>query len=223
MKKIYLVLSCTFCFFILFSGINYPNYITHTYQTQNKLLEVKIGDQIWAKKNLNVIQFRNGDSIPEAKTSQQWMRAWAEKQPAWCYYDNDPHYGKYVGKLYNWYAVIDPRGLAPEGWHISSDKEWITLSYTADRIGGVGDWLKLDKGWYKVGNGNNESSFSALPGGMCNSCGTFYFRHEHGYWWTTTPYSESEVKCRLIMYNDSFLAWWHFDKHQGFSVRCVKD
>lgn len=223
MKKIYLVLSCIFCFFILFSGINYPNYTTHSYQTQNKLLEIKIGDQIWAAKNLNVIQFRNGDSILEAKTSQQWMKAWAEKQPAWCYYNNDPRNGRYYGKLYNWYAVIDPRGLAPEGWHIPNDEEWITLTSNYGKPDSEADWLKSEKAWYKHGQGNNESGFSASPGGMRNDCGTFYFRHEHAYWWTTTAHSENEVKCRFITYKINSLLWWHFDKYQGFSVRCIKD
>jgi uncharacterized protein (TIGR02145 family) len=57
------------------------------------------------------------------KTNEEWMKAGENKQPAWCYYDNDPKNGKKYGKLYNWYAVSDPRGLAPEGWHIPSRQE----------------------------------------------------------------------------------------------------
>jgi uncharacterized protein (TIGR02145 family) len=95
--------------------------------------EIKIGPQIWATKNLDVITFRNGDTIPEAKTNEEWKKAGEEGKPAWCYYDNDPENGKKYGKLYNWYAVNDPRGLAPKGWHVPSDAEWIVL---IDYLGG---------------------------------------------------------------------------------------
>jgi uncharacterized protein (TIGR02145 family) len=79
-------------------------------------------------ENLNVATFRNGDPIPEAKTKEEWEKAGQEGKPAWCYYENDPKNGAKYGKLYNWYAVIDPRGLAPTGWHVPTDAEWGILS-----------------------------------------------------------------------------------------------
>lgn len=82
--------------------------------------EIKIGNQIWMSKNLDVSIFRNGDIIPEAKTIQEWQLANEQKKPVWCYYDNDPENGKKYGKLFNGYAIADKRGLAPEGWHIPS-------------------------------------------------------------------------------------------------------
>lgn len=72
--------------------------------------EVKIGDQIWMTRNLNVDKFCNGDPIPETKTNEEWIKAGENGKPAWCYYDNDPANGEKYGKLYNWYAVNDPRG-----------------------------------------------------------------------------------------------------------------
>lgn len=84
---------------------------------------VKIGTQTWMTENLNVSTFRNGDPIPEAKTKEEWERACENKQPAWCYYENDPKNGKKFGRLYNAYAVLDSRGLAPVGWHIPSYDE----------------------------------------------------------------------------------------------------
>ena len=92
---------------------------------------VKIGDQTWMSTNLNVSKFRNGDPIPEIKTEEEWINAGKNKQPAWCYYNNDPSNGSKYGKLYNWWAVKDPRGLAPEGWHIPSSGEF---SYLNDMI-----------------------------------------------------------------------------------------
>jgi uncharacterized protein (TIGR02145 family) len=111
--------------------------------------EVKIGSQIWMSKNLNVDTFRNGDKIPEAKTDQEWLNAAKNKQPAWCYFhdkstsnisDSGQVYrtvdhvakGEVSGKLYNWYAISDPRGLAPSGWHIPTISEWGILgNYTS--------------------------------------------------------------------------------------------
>jgi len=88
---------------------------------------VTIGTQTWTTKNLDVATFRNGDAIPEAKTNEEWQEAEDNKQPAWCYYNNDPKHGTKYGKLYNWYAVNDSRGLAPTGFHIPSDEEWTVL------------------------------------------------------------------------------------------------
>ena len=102
-------------------------------QEVNSFEEVTIGNQIWMTKNLNVDKFRNGDPILEAKTDEEWQKAGEKKQPAWCYYDNDPKNGEQYGKLYNWYAVNDPRGLAPEGYHVPTDAEWTQLS---DYLGG---------------------------------------------------------------------------------------
>lgn len=52
--------------------------------------EVKIGDQVWMVKNLNVDTFRNGDSIMHSKTEEEWEEADSNEIPAWCYYKNDP-------------------------------------------------------------------------------------------------------------------------------------
>ena len=89
---------------------------------------VTIGTQTWTTKNLDVATFRNGDAIPQAKTFKEWKDAGNNKQPAWCYYDDDAKNGTKYGKLYNWYAVNDARGLAPAGWHIPTDEEWTVLS-----------------------------------------------------------------------------------------------
>ena len=82
--------------------------------------ELTIGSQVWMNKNLDADKFRNGDPIPQAKTLEEWEEFSNKKQPAWSYYENDSVNGEKYGKLYNWYAVNDPRGLAPKGWHVAS-------------------------------------------------------------------------------------------------------
>jgi uncharacterized protein (TIGR02145 family) len=116
---------------------------------------VKIGNQTWMTENLNVERFRNGDLIPQAKTNVEWEKAGKEGKPAWCYYDNDPKNGAKYGKLYNWYAVNDPRGLAPIGWHIPTDTEWTTLD---NQLGDdAGKKMKSTSGWNSYTSGGSKT------------------------------------------------------------------
>lgn len=131
---------------------------------------VLVGAQTWMAENLNVDEFKNGDSIPQAKTQLEWMEACKNKSPAWCYYENDIQNGDDFGKLYNWYAVSDERGLAPDGWHIPSNFEWREMF---DYLGGInvaGNKLKskeifeIKTTYYEVG-GYYEKVWVA-----CNNC-----------------------------------------------------
>jgi len=116
-------------------------------QLVNAQDDVKIGTQVWTSKNLDVSTFRNGDPIPQAKNAEEWKKAGENRQPAWCYYNNNEQNGKVYGKLYNWHAVNDSRGLAPNGYHIPSDAEWTILT---DKLGGeeiAGKKMKSKQGW----------------------------------------------------------------------------
>ena len=104
---------------------------------------VTIGTQTWTTLNLDVATFRNGDPITQAKTNEDWEAAGVNKQPAWCYYDNDPKNGTKYGKLYNWYVVVDTRGLAPAGWHVPTDEEWTVLSTFLGGEESAGEKMKM--------------------------------------------------------------------------------
>ncbi|MBM3455516.1 MAG: hypothetical protein FJX80_10255, partial [Bacteroidetes bacterium] len=124
---------------------NTNNTSTNQVTQTGSFKSVKIGAQTWMAENLNVSTFRNGDPIPEAKTNEEWEKAGKEGKPAWCYYENDSKNGAKYGKLYNWYAVNDSRGLAPTGWHIPSDAEWTTLE---NQLGDdAGKKMKSTSGW----------------------------------------------------------------------------
>ncbi len=185
-------------------------------------LFVTIGIQMWMNKNLNVDHYRNGDSIPEVRDSATWVNS---KTGAWCYYNNSDSLGKIYGKLYNWYAVNDPRGLAPEGWHVPSDKEWTIL---ANFLGGdsiAGRKLKEPEYLHwKIHylNPTNESGFSALPGGCCQSNGAFGALSYIGYWWSSTESANFALSRSLNGMNDNITVN-NCDQKVGFSVRCVKD
>jgi uncharacterized protein (TIGR02145 family) len=118
---------------------------------------VQIGTQTWTTENLNVSTFRNGDPIMEAKTNEEWEQAGENKQPAWCYYENDPKNGAKYGKLYNWFAVNDPRGLAPAGFHIPTDAEWTILSTFLGGESTAGKKMKSLSGWNSYTSGGSKT------------------------------------------------------------------
>ena len=191
---------------------------------------VKIGTQIWMTENLNVDRYRNGDTIPQVKDPVEW-----ENLNTGASYDNgyDPEKeGKMYGKLYNWYAINDPRGLAPVGWHVPTDTEWTTLT---DELGGeniAGNKMKNNSGWNypnKSSNGTNESGFAGLPCGICNLdmdsvWSNFNYR---GYWWSSTEcqygYQYTVVWNRSLQYENGNIYRGQSYKQDGLSVRCLRD
>lgn len=105
-------------------------------ESNGSIKEVVIGKNQWMLSNLDVTQFRNGDPITEAKTQEQWIQTLDEKKPAWSFYNWDSVQSHTFGKIYNWYALTDDRGLAPEGWSIPSSEDWNEL---ADILGWEGE------------------------------------------------------------------------------------
>jgi len=138
------IAALIFLFFVTFSG-----YINSQ--------SIKIGTQVWTAKNLDVATFRNGDAIPQAKTNEEWEAAGENKQPAWCYYENNTANGTKYGKLYNWYAVVDARGLAPGGWHVPTDEEWTVLSTFLGGEAVAGKKMKSTSGWNSYTTGGSKT------------------------------------------------------------------
>ena len=175
----------------------------------------KIGTQVWMVDNLSVDHYRNGDPIPQVQDNDKWNSI---TYGAWCYINNDPEYGRIYGKLYNWYAVNDPRGLAPEGWHVPTDREWkllenylgmsqVDADNTGQRGTDQGDKLKSRSGWVDNGNGSNSSGFSALPGGWRRSNnGSFGLVGGSTYLWSSSEYSSSSAWIRSLYYNSAYIS-----------------
>lgn len=184
---------------------------------------VGVGIQVWHGKNLNVDRFANGDPIPEAKTPEEWSRADANKRPAWCYYDDDPENGQVYGKLYNWYAVNDPRGLAPEGWHIPTNKEWAAMIEHLGGEEGAGSSLKSTAAWDENGSGNNTSRVGFLPGAYRNPDGTFGPLGKYGNWWSASEYNTYSAWYYLLSYSNNAVGRGSYSKGCGISVRCIRN
>jgi uncharacterized protein (TIGR02145 family) len=208
MKKVSLILSAVVMTAMMLSSFG-----------QGASNVVTIGKQVWMSENLNVDKFRNGDPIPQAKTDEAWKAAGKNKQPAWCYYDNDPANGARYGKLYNWFAVNDPRGLAPNGYHIPTDAEWTKLThYLAG--GAAGTKMKSTSGWDK---GTNSSGFSGLPAGFRGSSGSFLSISYDAPWWSSTEYSTDNAWAHYLSNNDGSVGRNYSSKERGLSVRCLRD
>jgi uncharacterized protein (TIGR02145 family) len=184
---------------------------------------IMIDTQDWMTENLSVSVFRNGDLIPEARSDEEWRKAGQEAKPAWCYYENKPENGSKYGKLFNWYAVNDSRGLAPENWHVSSDAEWRN---TTDFLGGedaAGTKMKSSSGWTGDGNGTNESGFNGLPAGCRDLNGKFGYIDKIGYWWTSTAKDSALAWYRCIDQSPYYVYRTNYHKQNGLSVRCIRD
>lgn len=200
MKKVSLVLSATLVTAMLLISCG------SSFKEKSTSKEVIIGNQVWMTENLNVDKFRNGESIPQAISDVEWKKAGENKKPAWCYYNNEPANGGKYGKLYNWYAINDSRGLSPINWHIPCDEEWVQLS--------------------NFTNGK-ESGFKGLPGGYRDYDGSFRnIEMGVGYWWSKTkdnslPNSDYAYS-RVLGYNGDGLQS-SAPMGCGFLVRCLRD
>lgn len=185
---------------------------------------VTLCSQVWMNKNLTVSTYRNGDPIPLDTNNASWQ---TRTTGAYSYHKNDPASEAIYGKLYNWYAVNDPRGLAPTGWHVASSGEWSTLATCLGGSSVAGGALK-EAGtthWASPNVGaTNISGFTALPGGWRSNVGNYSTPPGNvANWWTSTEASSTEAVGRTVNTIHASLFPSSYLKVGGFSVRCVKD
>jgi uncharacterized protein (TIGR02145 family) len=196
---------------------------------------VAIGTQVWMAQNLKVTHYRNGDSIPRVSLAATWTGL---TTGAYCEYSNDVNNATTYGRLYNGYAVTDPRSVAPVGWHVPTDAEWKQMEIylgmsqvqaDSDGYRGNSEGGKLKESgtthWTGPNTGaTNANGFLALPGGFRSfDRGTDYFLHNVANFWSTTKNGTDSAWCRYLSYNHADIARSYLSEKDGFSVRCVKD
>lgn len=190
-----------------------------------------IGKQVWMAENLSEGRFRNGDYIPQAKNAAEWKAAGIAKKPIWAWYKYNPA-NKTMGRFYNYFAVSDKRGLAPQGWHIPDSIEWYTLIAFLGKDSS-GYKLKSVNGWnddlHKKGCGNNSTGFNGEPFSFLQG-GEFYgYGNAVCYWQTCTDYQDNAWYFELWFVQDDIVRMGNIARKQGWSktdgvfVRCVKD
>jgi uncharacterized protein (TIGR02145 family) len=208
---------------------------------QSSAQTVTIGSQTWMVKNLETVTFRNGDSIQKLEPFGDFRKVGKKKQPAF-YYSidsvlslNDSLVLIEYGYQYNWFAVSDPRGLCPVGWHVPTEHDWKVLTIfldpeadttkcCANHAGGkmksVGTSLERATLWYPPNqDASNSSGFSALPNwSIVHFC-------QLGHWWTAeaNPRRPAYAKNSILQFNSSAFGMGFGEKWIPMGVRCVKD
>jgi len=211
-----------FVFLVLLTSRNQAQTVTDI--DGNLYDTVSIGTQVWLKENLKVTHYSNGDAIEDAASNATWLNLLTG---AYCNYNNNASFAPGYGRLYNWFAVNDSRGICPAGWHPATDAEWSVLT---DLLGGeavAGGKLK-ETGtihWSIPNEGaTNEVGFTALGGGYRSNTAAFLGFGSIGSWWCSTESSTTEAWARGI-FNDAVTVdrGGYYEKIMGFSVRCVMD
>jgi uncharacterized protein (TIGR02145 family) len=191
----------------------------------NSYQTIAIGNQIWMAENLKVSRYSNGDQIPYVTNNQQWANLENLKTGAWVNYDENPQNEISCGKLYNWFAVADSRGLCPSGWHIPSETEWLALEAYLDGNSFAGGSLKSLTGWTpsSFGKATNLTGFSAIGCGWCFGTGEFDYWGTDAVFWSSTNSESNRAMSRRLVYNSPRSEDLLFIKWQGTSVRCIKN
>jgi uncharacterized protein (TIGR02145 family) len=204
--------------FLLAFRLVYSQEVEHFVDVQDiqKYNEVIIAEQTWMAQNLDVITFRNGDTIPQARTDEEWKVAGENKQPAWCYYNNEK--GENYGKLYNCFAINDPRGLAPEGWSIPNREDWISFCNETKTFKTKKSLSISVK--YKSLSGDTNHKKNRILGLKRDKDGSFSGMHTNS-WWCMTD--DGALTLFSIAHKMTFFGnYFGIDEGMGCSVRCIR-
>jgi uncharacterized protein (TIGR02145 family) len=214
--------------YISITGCNGQTTLTYDSRTYDL---VEIGGQCWFADNLATDQYRNGDLIPTGLDNTTWTNT---TSGAYAIYNNDPANDATYGKLYNWFTTADSRGICPLGWHVPTDCEWMYLEGSLgmsvanqETVGyrdSVGGSMKVMTLWTQPNTGaTNSSSFTALPGGYRNANGSYIEIEDGGIWSSSSEYTLVDSWSRILNYYSSNVGHYAGDKHNGLSIRCIKD
>lgn len=202
----------------------------------NHYRTVKIGDKCWMADNLRTTSFSDGTIISNYPVEADWRTT---STAAWVYYGNQSSNDDDYGKIYNWFAVTDSRGICPAGWNVPGDDDWKSMEQAigmanddADGTGwrgnkeNVGGKLKTTgtEFWETPNEGaSNESGFSGMPSGLRYPDGRFVSLGRSAFYWTSTWHSISEAYGRAIVFSRGEVSRGIYRKDFGFSVRCILD
>jgi len=186
---------------------------------------IQIGTQCWMKENLKTARFKDGSSIPSSQDSVAWLNSASLSAPVWCNHSASSSNDALYGKLYNWYAVTDSRGVCPTGWHVPTEDEVLTLTTYLGGSTTCGGKMKATTLWDAPNEGaNNSSGFTALPGGSRSQTGNFTSPLGYsGAFWTSTSSGSTATTYSLSTVDSMVYFSPYNNKGSGKSIRCIKD
>ncbi|MBO6050731.1 MAG: fibrobacter succinogenes major paralogous domain-containing protein [Bacteroidales bacterium] len=218
----------------------------------NTYTTIVIGEQCWMRENLRTTRYADGTSIILGGASfTDVPRRYNPNNntgilPTYGYTYN--WYAVMNGVASSNANPSGVRGVCPTGWHVPSDSEWTQLTdylqnHTAfhcnDNITSIAKSLASATGWNSsgticdIGNTqelNNASFFNAMPAGIAKtsqSVGTWYVDYNDfgskTCFWTATEDSDYGGKKREFIHNSAVVNSGSQSKHDGFSVRCLRD
>ena len=196
---------------------------------------VNIGSQCWMKENLKTSRFNNGDVIAAGLDSNAWENT---SLPAYKMYNDSAKYDSLFGKLYNYYTIVDNRGLCPTGWRPATINDWSELIQFLDpssspdtscqqcKISSLLGLTNLsDVGNYTiVANcpGNDSIKFKAMAGGGVSHNGIFGSMGSASCFWAAHGNLPDSSRAMLEIFCNSIFKATSI-KNVGLSVRCVKE
>ena len=183
---------------------------------------IRIGNQTWMQENLKVTHYRNGDPIPNITEHADWIN---QTEGAYCNYHNSNMFASTYGRLYNFHAVKDERKLAPEGWRIPTNEDWMELEFQYGGVLTAGPLKETGTTHWASPNiaATNESGFTAVPGGSRGDEKDFNQDGIRGYWWNTSESFAHFAWFRTMSNDESMLNPGFTTKTTGMSVRCIKE
>lgn len=189
---------------------------------------VVIGNQTWMVENLKVTRFNNGDYLTQITDRRGFRDATREDTPTiWKYYDNDENLGEIYGKLYNWWAANDSRGLCPVGWRTPTEDDVMEgLLKQFDKRKAANALKEGTTDYWKTSSTdvNNSSGFNALPGGMCTRVPFLCMdMGDIGLWWIAKDFSRNVGWAFRLSHDLEHVSWDYLRKNILISVRCVKE
>jgi len=199
---------------------------------------ITIGTQTWTVENLKTTRYNDGTPIPLVSCPAEWADRSAF---AYCWFNNDSTTKDTYGALYNWYAV-NKKKLAPIGWRVPTDMDWITLqnyliAHDINWDGTKADSATIAKARQadldrstdttsSVINNNvsniTRNGFMTLPGGYRLVNGYFSFIGNNGYWWSATGNVAANTFRSNLFCDYGSLSRFKYRRCCGFPVRLLK-
>lgn len=182
--------------------------------------------QEWMAENLRTTKYANGDDIPNVTDGTAWSNL---ASGAWAWYNNSAAYDIPHGKLYNQYAMEDPRNVCPSGWHVATVAEVNSMKILLGGSDAAGGHMKGTTGWSMPNaDATNRSGLSFFPSGERESFdGAFQWLGNMSWHWVSGSiyWVGQNMQAIMTIEYDRGRANWSGTtaENYGLSIRCIKD